>query len=232
MNDREWLRHFTEEVAHRAARPEPDWSQEVCLHPAVIRSIQRFQVGEDGDGTNLIAKAGDGDYGATVKLFIAEEQNHARMLANLLKAADTPTIASHWTDAAFVWLRRALGLRLQLMVLTIAEVVALVFYRALRDGTTDKLTTEVARRILADERRHVPFHRDRLRSLGGLPWVARAGWRLLFFGATLVVLLDHGSAMRVLGVSRSAFLREAMTEFTVASDLPAVTKGRAVQSVG
>ncbi|WP_309113633.1 hypothetical protein [Saccharothrix sp.] len=37
-----------------------------------------------------------------------------------------------WSDAVFVRLRRALGPRLELMVLLIAEVVALGYYRARR----------------------------------------------------------------------------------------------------
>lgn len=52
--------------------------------------IQRFQVGEDGDGANLGGKVdqagGDTDYAQAVRLFIVEEQNHARLLAWLLAA--------------------------------------------------------------------------------------------------------------------------------------------------
>lgn len=35
--------------------------------------------------------------------------------------------------------------------------------RALRDGTPDPLTSDVAGRILSDEQRRVPFHGERLR---------------------------------------------------------------------
>jgi hypothetical protein len=43
-------------------------------------------------------------------------------------------------------------------VLLVAEVVALRYCRALRDGTADPLVTQVAARILAGEERHVPCH--------------------------------------------------------------------------
>ena len=90
-------------------------------------------------------KPGDGDYLAAVKLFVAEEQNHARMLAELLaRRRGAHHQRAHWSDTVFVRLRRALGLRLELMVLLIAEVVALRYYRALRDGTDDPLVTQVA----------------------------------------------------------------------------------------
>src|SRR5690606_22315869 len=82
----------------------------------------------------------------------------ARRLARLLTAGGRPTLPGHWSDTVFVRLRRLMGLRTELLVLMVAEVVALRYYRALRDGTTDPLTREVAARILADEERHVPFH--------------------------------------------------------------------------
>ena len=199
----DWVEDFQDEAARRLARGEPDWRRGARLDPAVVRSVQRFQVGESGDGANLIAKAGDGDYGTAVQLFVAEEQNHARLLAHLLAAAGADTIGGHWSDAVFVRLRRALGLRLELLVLLVAEVIALRYYRALRDGTADPLTTEVACRILADEQRHVPFH---LRRLGRLP----ALWWVLLACTAVVVALDHGPALRRLGVPRRAFVREVL----------------------
>jgi hypothetical protein len=184
------------------------------MNPVVVRSVQRFQVGESGDGVNLIAKAKP-RWKDVARLFVAEEQNHARMLAELLKAAGATTIRSHWSDTAFVRLRRALGLRLELMVLLIAEVVALSYYRALRDGTTDPLTREVAARILADEQRHVPLQIDQLR--GAFPGVkgklVAVGWRLVMAGALVAVLGDHGQALRTLGVTRIGFAAEVLSRF-------------------
>ncbi|WP_239154062.1 hypothetical protein [Amycolatopsis sp. FDAARGOS 1241] len=124
----EWLTEFTADAERRRVRPEPAWGCGARLDALVVRSLQRFQVGESGDGVNLIAKA-QPRYREAVRLFVAEEQNHARLLAELLKAAGSTTIREHWSDTAFVWLRRALGLRLELMVLLIAEVVALSYYR-------------------------------------------------------------------------------------------------------
>ncbi|WIV56902.1 ferritin-like domain-containing protein [Amycolatopsis nalaikhensis] len=215
-----WLQDFE---AAAASRPEdPPWERGARLHPDVARSVQRFQVGEAGDGANLIAKAaGDEAYLAAVRLFVAEEQNHARMLAELLAAAGVPTIAGHWSDTVFVWLRRLLGLRLELMVLLIAEVVALRYYRALRDGTEDPLVTQVAARILADEERHVPFHCHRLRiGFGGLPGPVRAAvfaaWRVLLLGVAATVAADHGPALHRLGVGRLVFVADVLTAFEAA----------------
>ncbi|MEU0542037.1 ferritin-like domain-containing protein [Nocardia sp. NPDC005978] len=205
----------------RSAAGDPEWGAGARLDPVLARSVQRFQVGESGDGANLVRKAeaaGDPDYAAATRLFVAEEINHARLLRNLLLSAGYETISSHWTDAIFVRLRRALGLRLELMVLSIAEVVALRYYRALRDGTTDPVTTAVARLILDDELRHVPFHCDRLRlAFAPTPRPVRSvlllAWWLVLLGATLVVALDHGSALRRLGVTRTDFARDVIALF-------------------
>ncbi|MGW4818402.1 ferritin-like domain-containing protein [Streptomyces sp. NPDC004227] len=214
-----WTRQFEDERERRRAQGDPDWGRSATLHPAVWASIQRFQVGEDGDGANLVGKAdeaGDPDYAQAVRLFVAEEQNHARLLARLLAAGGVPTLPGHWSDTAFVRLRRLMGLRMELLVLMIAEVVALRYYRALRDGTDDSLTSDVAGRILSDEQRHVAFHCERLHaSLAELPRATRrpvmALWQLLLLAASLVVAADHGPALRRLGIGRLRFTADVVT---------------------
>ncbi|MGZ9928371.1 ferritin-like domain-containing protein [Streptomyces sp. NC-S4] len=213
-----WTRHFEAERDRRAAGPEPRWESGASLPPALRTSIQRFQAGEGGDSTALFAKAdaaGDPEYSAALRLFVAEEQNHARLLALLLEAGGATTRPGHWSDTAFARLRRLPGLRAELLLLMVAEVVALRYYRALRDGTGDPLTSEVAGRILADEVRHVPFHCERLRaSVAELPRAARhpvlAGWRVMLLGAAVVVAADHGRALRGLGVGRGRFVADVV----------------------
>ncbi|WP_103510292.1 ferritin-like domain-containing protein [Streptomyces sp. SM13] len=212
------IRDFEAARRERGERGDPDWSTGVPPYPAIRRSVQRFQVGEDGDGAELITEAeaaGDAEYASAVRMFVAEERNHARLLALLLASGGAPVITSHWSDRIFVALRRALGLRLELLVLMIAEVVALRYYRALRDGAGDALTREVAGRILADEERHVPFHCHRLRrALRPLPPPVRvlvtSGRRAGLAAAALVVAVDHGPALRRLGVGRFRFAREVV----------------------
>ncbi|MFG2824589.1 ferritin-like domain-containing protein [Kitasatospora sp. NPDC048365] len=229
-----WIDHFTAEKARREHRGDPDWQAGAKLPETVWRSLQKFQVGEDGDGTNLIGKAdlaGDPSYGAAVRMFVAEEQNHARLLARLLAADGRGTLGSHWSDAVFVRVRRLFGLRMELMVLMIAELVAVPYYRAVRDGSGDPLTGEVAGRILADEQRHIPFHRDRLRdSVAELPAAVRpavlAGWRLLLLAAGVFVAVDHGPALHALRMPRTRFAVEvARSGGPVARDILAATDG-------
>mgnify|MGYP000412717841 CR=1 FL=1 len=178
-------------------------------------------MGESGDGLHLIANAraaGDPDYETAVELFVAEEQNHARMLAHLLAAGGVETKRSHWSDSVFVRLRRLMGLRLELMVLTIAEVVALRYYRALADGGRDSLLMDVAERILDDERHHVPFQCRRLRiGFQATPTPARKAvrelWCSMAVAVIVVVAVDHGPALRACGVSRREFVIDTVRIF-------------------
>ncbi|MEO3859865.1 ferritin-like domain-containing protein [Acrocarpospora sp. B8E8] len=217
-----WVGVFEAAADQRRRAADLDWDQPVRLDPAILKSVRRFQVGEDGDGANLISKAaraGNDAYTAAVRLFVAEERNHARMLAHLLNAAGVATLSGHWSDTAFVWLRRMLGLQVELMVLMIAEVIALRYYQALHEGTHDQLTVEVAALILADEQRHVPFHRHRLRQCfarlpGPIRTLTVAAWWCLMAGALTVVALDHGTALRRLGLTRTRFIRDVVHQFT------------------
>lgn len=217
----DWLADFLLAASHRSRRVAPRWAELRPLPVELIGSIQRFQIGEDSDGAGLITKStssGDPDYVAAIRLFVAEEAGHARLLERLLIAGGAATIDGHWTDAVFIRLRRGLGLRLELMTLMIAEVVAVRYYRALRDGTTDPVVSDVAGRILHDEVRHIEFHIAQLRNefarRGRLSrLVLRGFWWCLLSGALGVVALDHGTALRYLSVSRREFCADTRVLF-------------------
>jgi hypothetical protein len=86
-----WVRRFEEAEADRACVPGPAWGTGGPLPVALIVSLQRFQTGEDGDGASLIgksARAGDRRYLAAVRMFVAEEQRHARLLERVLAEAE------------------------------------------------------------------------------------------------------------------------------------------------
>lgn len=222
---RYWRNDFDDAIPRRVRAGEPDWGCGSKLPRSVVESLQKFQVGESGDGAHLIAKAdstGDTDYAHAVRLFVAEERNHARMLEELLCVAGAVPIDRHWSDAVFVRLRRSMGLRMEIMILAIAEVIALRYYRALAEGD-DALLTEVAERILADEVRHVPFQCHRLRvAFARTPTWQRAGiaaaWRGLALAVSALVAVDHGGALRDLGVGKWRFVLETRRLFADASD--------------
>ncbi|MGW4805417.1 ferritin-like domain-containing protein [Kitasatospora sp. NPDC004272] len=232
----EWVAAFEAEKARREWIADPEWGHGVELPAVVVRSLQKFQVGEDGDGANLRAKAdlaGDAAYSAAVRLFVDEERNHARLLAELLGAAGAPLLDGHWSDRIFVRVRRLLGLRTELMVLMVAELVAVEYYRSLRDGLADPLAREVAGRILRDERRHIPFHVQRLRqSFAELAPSARPfaqpAWLLLALAGALFVAVDHGPALHAVRASRGRFLGAVARHARVVGARMAAREGRAV----
>jgi len=227
-----WIDHFEQNVsvhAHVDAAVDFDGN---CAVPEAVRrpliaSVRRFQLGESGDGLQLLRKAqraGDPEYLRTAELFVAEEQQHAALLLRLLGYLGGKPMRSHWSDAVFVRLRRLMGLRTELMVLTVAEVVALSYYGGLAADGPDPVVRAVAARIVADEYPHVRFQQDRLRAGfagSGIPLrlLAFAFWWLTAIGATVVVAMDHGPLLDAIGYRRTRFVRDVLADFAkVASE--------------
>ncbi|WP_370939074.1 hypothetical protein [Amycolatopsis sp. cg13] len=92
----------------------------------------------------------------------------------------------------------------------IADVLALGYYRALRDGTRDRVTTEVAARVFAGLERRLGCHVDRLRRQR---ITASARWRARAVLETGGVLVGHGRALRRLGTPWLAFVTDAWAQF-------------------
>lgn len=224
----QWVDHFERNDAVHArvdAAIEFDGS---CDIPAPVRgplieSVRRFQLGESGDGAQLLSKAaaaGDMEYVSAVGLFVAEEQQHAALLLRLLGYLGGQPMSAHWSDAVFVRLRRLIGLRTELMVLMVAEVVALSYYGGLAARGPDPVVRAVAARIVDDEHAHVRFQQERLRA-----GFARSGlaarllafglWWCVAIGATVVVALDHGPLLTALGYRRLRFIRDVLADFNV-----------------
>ncbi len=209
-----WLRYFEHNRDQRLRiSPGQAFGPERHLRGPLIRSLQRFQVGESGEGRHLrrhAATTGDAEYQQCIDLFIKEEQEHSRLLAGILYSLGAPLLRRHWSNYCFVLLRRLFGLEEELLALLVPEMIAQRYFRALREGTCDPALRAVFGQIVADEDGHVAFHVDFLgRRLAGLPLarrvLLRAGWRVIFRSACLVVMLDHRAALRVAGVSLTAF---------------------------
>lgn len=162
-----WLKYFEWNRVHRAKVPwEMGIQVEPLLRGPLIRSLQKFQLGESGEGRRLRRHAiatGDSFYSAAIELFVKEEQEHARLMAIILSQLHAPLLSSDWTDHCFVFLRRMFGLHQELMVLLLPEMIAKCYFRALHDGTDDDVLRSVFAQILHDEEGHVAFHVDYLR---------------------------------------------------------------------
>lgn len=167
MDFNRWLSYFQHNRANRLAIP---WERDLCpetdLRAPLIASLQRFQIGETGEGRRLMKGAhatGDETYVEAMRLFIAEEHEHVRLLAEILARLGAPLIQSHWSDDAFIALRHFAGLRMELMTLLVAEMIAKRYYRALCAGTQDVTLRAIFAQIVCDENDHVAFHCDALK---------------------------------------------------------------------
>ena len=211
---KEWLRYFQKNKEKRLdVPPDQSFCPEPDLRAPLIRSLRRFQLGESGEGRRLrlhAARTGDAVYQQCIDLFIKEEQSHARMMAVILRSLGVPLLKRHWSNACFILLRRLFGLEEELLTLLVPEMIAQLFFRALRDGTGDPGLRAVFNQIIHDEDGHVAFHADFLRRrLAGLPLprraMLRAGWRVIFRAACVAVILDHRKVLGAVGVSPAAF---------------------------
>jgi hypothetical protein len=217
-----WLQHFER---NRRNRPEPDWGRPTPFPAPVAarlaRSLAHFQLGESGDGATLLTEArrtwaDDPDYVAALALFVAEEQEHARLLTQQVIRFGGTVVTKHWTHDWFRRVRRGLGVRFEIQTLLVAEIIGTAYYRLLR-STGDTVLRQMCELMLRDETPHLRFHADRI-VVEQLPWsaLARGLWtaqfRLLFRAAVTAAWIDHRSALRAVGVNRRLFLTEAGAE--------------------
>jgi hypothetical protein len=222
MDAHTWLRYFQD---NRKGRTEPDWQVPCLLRPEIARPLARslahFQLGESGDGAFLLEQAAldarASRWRPALALFIAEEREHARLLAHLVDRFGGRLTRHHWTDFFFRRLRHAGGLEFELSVLVVAEMVGSAYYRLLLRYAPDPILREVCRIILRDEAQHVAFHIDHLgtRLRSALP-LEHHGFglrvQMLLAAATHVAWLDHGRALRSVGATRRDFFGSARHE--------------------
>jgi rubrerythrin len=237
----DWPTYF---ACNRVQRLPIPWGRGVRIAPRLraqlAPSLQRYQLGERGNGTHLLESAaatGDAAFLRALELFIAEEQEHARLLERLLRAMGARPLRSHWSERCFTWLRRRAGLRVELMVLFVAEIVGQRYYQEVYAGTRDPVLRRACAQILHDEAGHLAFHCDSLRRLlAPLPRLAalavQAGWRGFFRTVALVATYDHRAALRGLGLEPVRFFLDCCAAFDAA--LEHITGGSptAVTSAG
>jgi 4-hydroxy-3-methylbut-2-enyl diphosphate reductase len=238
---RQWVRHFRDNCKTAGKIPWDDPQRLTDLErKAVLRSIQIFQLGESGGGSRLRRAAGrscrcpdDRLYLKALRLFVQEEQRHAALLARFLEREGTGLIRRQWTNGVFRRFRNWLGLELMLAVLLSAELMARVYYAALRRATEDPVLRAICGRILRDERWHVRFQCDRLGHMrSGRPtalriltaWTERVGFRAI----CVAVWLNHAPVFRVAGIGFLAFWRKAGRELESAQRLIRSTTQREI----
>ena len=216
----QWRSYF--EMNARRALPEaprdidripPGWRAPLCA------SLARFQLGEGGEGriAREIERAQmariDEDYRAALKLFVKEEGRHARILAGMVRALGGELLGKSWSERLFVAGRRALGLRLKLLVLLVAEVVGLGFYALLAERLGGCSLGASLREIAEDEAQHLEFHADFFRTQvrgGATRWLFRGCWWTVAGLACAVLMVDHRGTLAALEIPRRRAARRLL----------------------
>lgn len=189
----------------------------------LVRSLEQFQLGDGGGPASLIAFDSSSFQNTTAEMtrvvdaWFAEEKEHARLLGCAVDRLGGRRIASHWSFTAFCLCRRLLGVRFELQVLTLTELVSTAYYRVLRRHLTDTALTDMCGLILRDETLHVAFHSDRLASAGkpahgpaGAVWLGQF-W-LLGYTAAMVLWSSHAPCLNAIGSSRAEYFGEVRRE--------------------
>jgi hypothetical protein len=220
MNYARWITHFARNREHR---PEPDWAAPVPprpgIPPALLRSLEQFRLGDGGGPASLIAYDAERFRGRSeemrriVDFWFAEEAEHARLLGCAVRRYRGKFITSHWSFTAFCLCRRVLGVRLELQVLLLTELVSTAYYRLLRNHSPDGALTAMCELILRDEAGHVAFHRERLadadcppRGLGGVWW--RVQFWLFGYAAATMLWVNHRPGLTSIGATQTEYYNE------------------------
>lgn len=234
-----WLFHFRRNLD--ADRPHP-WHDSRRLTPkereAVVDSIRQFQLGEGSDGLSFLrrgsrfaAEARDPAFSEALRLFIQEEQRHSRELARFLEMEGVPLLRKHWVDQIFRRLRKLAGLELMVRVLVTAEVVAVPYYRALREATGSPLLKSICTQILADEAVHLRYQAATLFRLGRRGW-ADAVHRWFLYGTLLIAWAEHSRVFRAGGYRFSKLACESLDAFDIVAAREEPAPGTVVASAG
>jgi hypothetical protein len=227
FSSRRWIAHFRENRARLRAVP---WHLGADMtadeRAAISRSIAAFQLGEQGEGDHLVRyarerakRSGDIDYVDAIRMLIVEEQRHARDLGRVMDLNGIARLQRGWSDGIFRRLRNLLGtLEVSIAVLVTAEIIAKVYYLALRDATKSTVLRALCEQILADEYHHVDFQTAQLAMLrrgrrAPLMFATVALQRLLAWVTTLLVALSYRATLARGGFSFSRFRRACAREF-------------------
>lgn len=187
----------------------------------IASSIQKFQKGEHSEGKHFIAFAKtmkDESYLQTVEIFIKEEQDHAAVLGKFMQLHGIPKITKDPVDGIFRWLRKLAGIEGTITVLLTAEIIAMVYYKALKNVTGSGILQKICHQILVDETMHLAFQSDTLKviyknkNVAGL-FISRCMHRTLMTGTILVVWLFHSNVLIAGGYSLLSYFKEAWNEF-------------------
>ena len=238
-----WLNHFEHHARHR--RRVPRTLSDVLKadeRQLIASSIATFQLGERSEGRTLLRAAErfarQKQVPHVVRIFellIREEQRHASLLRAFMQDHRIPLKKADWTDRVFRRIRRLAGLQMYVSVLTCAELIGKVYYRALESATDCKRLRVLCRGIVSDELAHIGLETQLLFTLRAgraapLRALTQPVHRTFFAITAAVVWLTHRSVLRRAGYSGRSFLRACLAQYAFYLEPTAPSRGLQVSS--
>ena len=221
-----WLNHFEHHARHRRCVPR---GLSDLLRPderrLIASSIATFQLGEQSEGRTLLRAAQRFAHGGrtpalvpVVELLIREEQRHAALLRAFMEDHQIAIKRADWTDRVFRLVRRPVGLELYIYILISAELIGIVYYRALEAATKCRRLTMLCRVLVSDELAHIGFESQlllalRARRAAPVQALMRLTHRAFIAGTAGVVWLTHRSVLRQAGYGARSFLRVCLSQY-------------------
>jgi secondary thiamine-phosphate synthase enzyme len=229
---KQWIRYFERNQRQLLRIP---WEENEAISQVerntIAKSISIFQLGENSDG-NRFKKAGaeyqrrfhDADFLQALELFIGEERRHASYLARFMELEQIPVRQHHWTDSVFRCARRFWNLEICILVLMAAELIAKVYYRALRDATSSTILRAICTQLLRDEVHHIYFQTATLAKIRKgrsslLSALFAVLYRTFFAGTLIVVWRGHSAVFRKSSYSFRRFWKKSFMHYRHAIQL-------------
>lgn len=222
MNFLQWQQYF---LGNRDHFDHLEWKDSQTLTAQekqnISQSVRQFQRGEHSEGKHFLQFAQrmqDTSYIETVKLFIKEEQDHAAILGKFMEGEGIPKLGRDWLDSIFRRLRKLAGLEGSVTVLLTAEIIAMVYYKALFNATRSAILKQICLQVLKDEEMHLRFQSYTLECL----YKRKAGFTSIFSGTVhyvlmagtiLMVWLWHYKVLRSGGYSFQQYAGDVWKEF-------------------
>ena len=227
MSFRSWKQYFHENQSHFS---DIDWKAEDILpneqRNIIAGSIAQFQKGENSEGKHLFnhaKKYSDPEYLECIKLFIREEQMHAKVLGRFMDRNKISKINKHWVDGVFRTLRKIAGMENTIIVLLTAEIIAKIYYKALMQATSSALLQSICKQILIDEDAHIDFQcytlfrlTEKKKNLGRA--IGRTWHFILMLGTIVVVWFTHRTLLKKGGFYFSRFWLQILLVFFEADE--------------
>jgi hypothetical protein len=188
-----------------------------------LNTLAECQLGDGGGPCWLIAINADRflnrspELNQVVEMWFSEEAEHARLLGSALNRFNGKPITSHWSFSAFYAVRKWMGVRFELQVLLLTELVSTAYYHVLQRHVDDPAIHQMCHLILRDEGGHVDFHRDRLAHANPSPTTLfGAVWQLQFWlnglAAASVLWTSHGPSLFQFGANTREYFTEVQRE--------------------